>query len=63
MEDQQKKTDATLKRQLADAQGEAAALEVLNSLDNQNRGFSLADLFDANPDKAGFQLFNLNPNR
>ena len=42
---------------------EAAALEVLNSLDNQNRGFSLSDLFDANPDQQGFQLFNLNPNR
>jgi hypothetical protein len=42
---------------------EAAALEVLNSLNNQNRGFSLADLFDANPDESGFQLFNLNPNR
>ena len=47
----------------ANPASEAAALEVLNSLDNQNRGFSLADLFDANPDKAGFQLFNLNPNR
>jgi len=42
---------------------EAAALEVLNSLDNQNQGFSLADFFDANPNKPGFQLFNFNPNR
>jgi len=46
---------------------EAAALEVLNSLDNQNQGFNLLDFlgesFDANPDKSGFQLFNLNPNR
>ena len=48
----------------ANPASEAAALEVLNSLNNnQNRGFSLADLFDANPDEAGFQLFNLNPNR
>lgn len=46
---------------------EAAALEVLNSLDNQNQGFNLLDFlgesFDANPDQQGFQLFNLNPNR
>ena len=46
---------------------EAAALEVLNSLDNQNRGFNLLDFLgeslDANPNKSGFQLFNLNPNR
>ena len=35
----------------------------LNSLNNQNRGFSLADIFDANPDEAGFQLFNFSPNR
>ena len=42
---------------------EQAALEVLNSLNNQNKGFSLADLFDANPDEAGFQLFNFSPNR
>jgi len=39
----------------------------LNSLDNQNQGFNLLDFlgesFDANPDKSGFQLFNLNPNR
>ena len=48
----------------ANPASEAAALEVLNSLNNnQNRGFSLADLFDANPDEAGFQLFNFNPNR
>ena len=48
----------------ANPASEAAALEVLNSLNNnQNRGFSLADLFDANPDQEGFQLFNLNPNR
>lgn len=47
----------------ANPESEAAALEVLNSLDNQNRGFSLADFFDANPDRPGFQLFNLNPNR
>ena len=48
----------------ANPASEAAALEILNSLNNnQNRGFSLADLFDANPDQKGFQLFNLNPNR
>ncbi len=48
----------------ANPASEAAALEILNSLNNnQNRGFSLADLFDANPDQEGFQLFNLNPNR
>ena len=48
----------------ANPASEAAALEVLNSLNNnQNRGFSLADLFDANPDQEGFQLFNFNPNR
>ena len=46
---------------------EAAALQILNSLDNQNQGFNLLDFlgesFDANPDQQGFQLFNLNPNR
>ena len=47
----------------ANPASEAAALEVLNSLNNQNRGFSLADIFDANPDEAGFQLFNFSPNR
>ena len=48
----------------ANPASEAAALEVLNSLDNnQSGGFSLADLFDANPDEAGFQLFNFNRNR
>jgi len=48
----------------ANPASEAAALEILNSLNNnQNRGFSLADLFDANPDQEGFQLFNFNPNR
>jgi len=47
----------------ANPESEAAALEVLNSLNNQNQGFSLADFFDANPNKPGFQLFNFNPNR
>ena len=48
----------------ANPASEAAALEILNSLNNnQNRGFSLADLFDANPNQEGFQLFNFNPNR
>ena len=48
----------------ANPASEAAALEILNSLNNnQNKGFSLADLFDANPDQEGFQLFNFNPNR
>ena len=51
----------------ANPASEAAALEVLNSLDNQNQGFNLLDFlgetFDANPNKSGFQLFNLNPNR
>jgi hypothetical protein len=51
----------------ANPESEAAALEVLNSLDNQNRGFNLLDFLgeslDANPNRPGFQLFNLNPNR
>ena len=51
----------------ANPESEAAALAVLNSLDNQNQGFNLLDFlgetFDANPNKSGFQLFNLNPNR
>ena len=51
----------------ANPASEAAALEILNSLDNQNQGFNLfdflGDTFDANPDRQGFQLFNLNPNR
>ena len=51
----------------ANPASEAAALEILNSLDNQNQGFNLLNFlgntFDANPDQQGFQLFNLNPKR
>ncbi len=61
--DQQLNTNNVSRVRGPDDASEAAALEVLNSLDNQNRGFSLSDLFDANPDQQGFQLFNLNPNR
>ena len=51
----------------ANPESEAAALEILNSLDNQNQGFNLLDFLsdslDANPDQPGTQFFNLNPIR
>jgi len=47
----------------ANPESEAAALEILNSLNNQNRGFSFSDLFDADPNTPGVQVFNTNPNR
>jgi hypothetical protein len=61
--DQQLNTNNVSRVRGPDDASEAAALEVLNSLNNQNQGFSLADFFDANPNKPGFQLFNFNPNR
>ena len=65
--DQQLNTNNVSRVRNPNDASEAAALEVLNSLDNQNQGFNLLDFlgesFDANPDKSGFQLFNLNPNR
>jgi len=48
----------------ANPESEAAALEILNSLsNNQNRGFNISGLFDANPNVPGVQIFNTNPNR
>ena len=48
----------------ANPASEAAALEILNSLsNNQNRGFNISGLFDANPNVPGVQIFNTNPNR